>query len=233
MTIEVSQDTASVLSGLSRTLATDRTVDTTLAAIVGSAGRLLPGVRAVGISCLAADRRVMARAQSDPLVTSLDDLQTELQQGPCMQVLVNGEDRVRADDLRTDPRWPAFAHHALDQGISSVCSSRLFIDRATLGVLSLFAEEPGAFDETTATTCELLAAHAAVALGAVQREDQFNEAVRRRDVIGQAKGVLMSRHGVDEDTAFTTLVRFSQSQNLKLHEVAVRLMSTVTAAPPC
>jgi transcriptional regulator with GAF, ATPase, and Fis domain len=229
MTTNASRYTASALTSLSRTLATDRSVDATLTAIVRSATRLLPEVRAVGISYLASDHRVVARAQSDELVAELDQLQSELQHGPCIEVLVNGLDRIRADDLRSESRWREFADRAVERGVVSVCASRLFVGQSTLGVLSLYAAESDAFDETTAITCELLAAHAAVALGAVQREDQFKDAVRRRDVIGQAKGVLMSRHSIDEDTAFATLVRFSQTENLKLHDVAARLMTSVAA----
>ncbi|ALG08202.1 hypothetical protein H4W33_009869 [Kibdelosporangium phytohabitans] len=40
---------------------------------------------------------------------------------------------------------------------------------------------------------DLLSQHAAVALVGVTREQRLHEALRSRDVIGQAKGILMHR----------------------------------------
>jgi AmiR/NasT family two-component response regulator len=67
-----------------------------------------------------------------------------------------------------------------------------------------------------------------MALGGIRREQQFNLAVRHRDVIGQAKGVLMAQHGLDEETAFATLVQYSQKTHMKLYDVAVKLLDSVT-----
>jgi AmiR/NasT family two-component response regulator len=103
----------------------------------------------------------------------------------------------------------------------------LFVDSATLGNLSLFANEVDAFDESSVTVGGLYAAHAAVALSGIRREHQFDEAVRSRDIIGQAKGVLMAQHNLDEDTAFATLVRFSQQHHVKLYDVACQLLDSL------
>ena len=51
-----------------------------------------------------------------------------------------------------------------------------------------------------------------------------------RDLIGQAKGILMERFGVDVGTAFQMLVKSSQDTNMKLTAVAHWLTQT-TAAP--
>jgi GAF domain-containing protein len=221
------QDTAQLLGALARQLAADRTVEGTLDAIVNSAARTLHGVAAVGVSYLEGGKTVLARAQSDGLVTEVDDLQTRLRQGPCLQVLSGGGDMVRVDDLRSDDRWPQFAAGAVERGVRSVLAYRLFVEDATLGNLSLFAGEANAFDESAEIIGELFATHAAVALSGVRLEQQFNQAVRRRDVIGQAKGILMARHELDEETAFATLVRFSQTQHVKLYDVAVQLLDSL------
>jgi len=44
-------------------------------------------------------------------------------------------------------------------------------------------------------------------------------------VIGQAKGILMQRRGINADEAFDLLRRFSQELNVKLAEVAALLAS--------
>ena len=52
----------------------------------------------------------------------------------------------------------------------------------------------------------------------------LREALENRDVIGQAKGILMERHGISADEAFGRLVRISQDTNVKLHTVAEQLV---------
>jgi AmiR/NasT family two-component response regulator len=49
--------------------------------------------------------------------------------------------------------------------------------------------------------------------------------VRSRDVIGQAKGILMERRGLSADQAFDTLRRTSQELNVKLRDLATTLAS--------
>jgi GAF domain-containing protein len=227
MTSTVSQPIAQALSDLARALASDRSVDATLDAIVASAAQTVPGANTAGISYLAGSRKVSARAQSDPLITDVDDLQTAVQEGPCIEVLTVGCERVRADDLRAEPRWPRFCSGAVDHGVRSVLSIRLAVEDATVGVLSLFSDRPEAFDESSEIAAELFATHAAMALGGIRREQQLNLAIRHRDVIGQAKGVLMAQHGLDEETAFATLVKYSQQTHVKLYDVAVKLLESL------
>lgn len=52
---------------------------------------------------------------------------------------------------------------------------------------------------------------------------RFHEALASRDVIGQAKGILMERHGVGADEAFTTLRRASNRLNVRLRDIAQRV----------
>jgi hypothetical protein len=54
----------------------------------------------------------------------------------------------------------------------------------------------------------------------------MQDALGNRDVIGQAKGLLMERHGVTPDAAFGVLSRVSQAENMKLAEIARRLVDT-------
>jgi transcriptional regulator with GAF, ATPase, and Fis domain len=229
MTSAVAQPIAQALSGLARTLASDRSVDATLDAIVASAAQTVPGANTAGISYLEGHRKVTARAQSDPLITEVDDLQTVVQQGPCIEVLSVGCEQVRVDDLSSDTRWPAFCPAAVERGVRSVPSLRLSVEDVTVGVLSLFSDEPDAFDASSEIAGELFATHASMALGGIRREQQLNLAVRRRDVIGQAKGVLMAQHGLDEETAFATLVQYSQQTHVKLYDVAVKLLDSLKA----
>ena len=49
-------------------------------------------------------------------------------------------------------------------------------------------------------------------------------ALKSRDIIGQAKGILMERHGIEADEAFDRLVKMSQETNVKVREVAENLV---------
>lgn len=46
------------------------------------------------------------------------------------------------------------------------------------------------------------------------------------DLIGQAKGVLMTRHRITADAAFSLLTRHSQETNRKLRDVAADVATT-------
>lgn len=70
----------------------------------------------------------------------------------------------------------------------------------------------------------LFATHAAVELGHAHERQTLNEAVRTRQVIGQAIGIIMERYNVHEDRAFAFLVRASSHANIKLRSVAQELV---------
>ena len=53
---------------------------------------------------------------------------------------------------------------------------------------------------------------------------QLRRALQSRDVIGQAKGILMERRGISADEAFAVLRAASQSLNVKLTQVAQTLV---------
>ena len=70
----------------------------------------------------------------------------------------------------------------------------------------------------------------AVALAEVQQRTRMERALHNRDLIGQAKGILMHRHGVGAEAAFAMLRTHSQHTNSKLLVVAGRVVETGTLA---
>ncbi len=103
---------------------------------------------------------------------------------------------------------------------------QLFVEGDQLGGLNLYAGGPGAFDDESQDIGQMLAAHAAVAVAGAEREENLRSAVSSRDVIGQAKGILMERHELTADQAFAVLARVSQELNRKLADVARELTDT-------
>ena len=125
--------------------------------------------------------------------------------------------------METETRWPRFTRRAFDLGVRSMLSFQLFTDDS-LGALNLFSRESHAFTAESEHVGTLFASHAAIALRGAQQEKQLNETLVTRDLIGQAKGILMERHQIDGHTAFEMLVKASQNSNTKLIDVATFLI---------
>jgi GAF domain-containing protein len=198
--------------------------ESVLETITAGAVAIVPGVRWAGVS-LVHGRVVEPRVPSDPLVTKLDVLQSELDEGPCLTALREHR-TVHIDDMSTERQWRHFAQAAMALGVHSSLSFQLFVDDGTLGAINLYAERPGVFDEDSFLYGEILAQHASVALAGSQASEQFDRALASRDVIGQAKGIIMERFGVDDVEAFALLTRLSQESNTKLLEVAKGVIET-------
>lgn len=191
--------------------------------IVDAALSEIDGARWVGIT-LVEGKKLHTVAQTDELVAEIDKVQYRTEDGPCVNSL-RKHVTVRSDDLREETRWPKFARAALHHGVVSVLSFQLFVDRDNLGALNIYADRPGAFgaDESIGL---LFASHAAIALKAGSTVHNLRLALEHRDVIGQAKGILMERHKVNAQQAFDMLVYASQAAHRKLHDVADHLAAT-------
>nr|WP_234806117.1 GAF and ANTAR domain-containing protein [Mycolicibacterium celeriflavum] len=195
-----------------------------LGEVVLSAVHVVPGARWAGIS-LIEGRRVESRAPTDRIVAELDDLQSTFDQGPCLSAL-REHHTVKIDDVTADERWPRFAKAAAERGVRSILAFRLFVRGGSLGALNLYGDETNGFDDDSIAIGEVLAQHASVALAAVAAESQFQRAIDSRDLIGQAKGLLMQRNNVDGMHAFRMLTRASQDTNTKVIDIARWLVET-------
>jgi hypothetical protein len=209
-----------------------RDLDETLSQIVSAAVNLVPSADAGGIS-MVEDGVVTSRNPTDPGVTELDRLQSELHEGPCISALEDpAEDGViLADDLAAEDatRWPRFSPAAVASGYRSVLSTQLQAREGGRAALNLYAAGARAFDQDARQTAALFALQATMLLYGSEAVRGLNRAVESRDVIGQAKGILIERHGIDDTKAFQMLVSASQDTNIKLVEVARWLVSDTIA----
>ncbi len=105
---------------------------------------------------------------------------------------------------------------------------QLFVHDEDLGALNLVARRPRAFTDESERIGLLFASHAAVAVAGAQDRNHITAALGSRDVIGQAKGILMERYKITAEMAFALLAKTSQDANRKLHEVAEHLTRTGT-----
>jgi GAF domain-containing protein len=229
MTGQGERDLAELLSEVARTLQAEHGVEDTLHAIVVSAADTIAGADHVGVSSVRRRRLIETVARTDELVDTVDKVQYETGEGPCMDAAWE-QGTFRVDDLTTETRWPRFGPAALNLGIRSILAFRLYVTGDDLGALNIYSGEPAAFDDDSQHVGQLFAAHAAVALAGSRREHQLNDALSSRDLIGQAKGILMQRHRVSGDNAFQILIKASQDSNIKLREVATFLVEHAEAA---
>jgi hypothetical protein len=200
-----------------------RDMEQTLAQIVASAVDTIPAVEAGSIS-MTEDGQITPRHPTSEKIGKLDDIQSQLGEGPCITAIIEPPESgiVVAHDLAgaDAERWPHFAPRAVEFGYRALMSTQLSIDGGVRAALNLYASAPNSFDEHARTLAGLFGTQAALLLYGANQATHLQRAVDSRDVIGQAKGILMERFDVDDGAAFQMLVHSSQNTNMKLTEVA-------------
>ncbi|OBK92518.1 histidine kinase [Mycobacterium asiaticum] len=213
------------MATLAQTVALPNKVDDILATVTATAVELIPGADTAGVLLIRANGKFESVGDVTELPAKLDALQHDLEEGPCAQAAL-ADTIVRTDDFRSETRWPSYAPAAVELGVLSGLSFKLFTAERTAGALNLFAFQPHAFDAEAETVGAVLAAHAAAAIMAGRHDEQMQAALASRDRIGQAKGIIMERYGVDEVRAFEMLRVLSQEGNDKLVDIAHRVIET-------
>jgi GAF domain-containing protein len=193
--------------------------------IVKLAVAMVPGADEATITMVRQDRHCYSAAATSTLASAFDVLQDETGEGPCLDAIWHQE-TVRVDDLGADPRWPVLGPRAAERGIGSMLCFQLFVHRDTLGALDLLARATSSFTDESEHVGLLLASHAAIAAADAQHLEHVTSALVNRDIIGQAKGILMERLKITSDQAFAVLAKVSQDTNRKLSAVAEDLART-------
>lgn len=193
--------------------------------VVRAAVALIPGAEEGSISVVTGRRDVTSQHPSGELPAQVDALQTETGQGPCLDAAYEHE-TVRVPDMATEDRWPKFAARASALGAASMLSIQLWVENDNLGALNLYSRTAESFTDESEHVGLLFASHAAIAFAGADKAHHLNIGLARRDLIGQAKGILMERFKITADQAFAILVRTSQGANRKLYDVVEELVAT-------
>jgi GAF domain-containing protein len=226
----VESDTRSAASAvlmvaqLATELADAPTLEELLERALGLAIDIVPGCEQAGISLLQ-DRVVETPASVGDLAERCDKLQEQLGDGPCVTALLEA-DTIRIDDVLSDDRWPEFSAGAAKAGLRSMLACRLATQRDKLGALNMYSTEPDAFTAESEAMAIGYAAHVSLALSALDREANLRRAMKSRELIGQAMGILMERHRLTASQAFDVMVHASQRTNVKLRSIAEELVRT-------
>jgi len=218
-------DLAQRMAELARAVAAPRSMNDVLCDVTTTALELIPGADASGVLLLGKGGTFESLGDTSELPGKLDELQVRYQEGPCVQAAVD-DLIVRAEDFRKEERWPRYSKAAVELGVLSSVSFKLYTGDRTAGALNLFSFTSNAFDGEAETIGSVLAAHAAAAILSSRQSEQLQSALTTRDRIGQAKGIIMERYGVDDVRAFEMLRQLSQDSNTRLADVAQRVIDT-------
>ncbi|MCZ4553121.1 GAF and ANTAR domain-containing protein [Gordonia rubripertincta] len=197
--------------------------DALLAEITGSAVQLIDGAVSAGITVTKKRKVVDTLAPTDDDAREFDLIQQQAGQGPCLDAAWQHR-TVRVPNLLNDGRWPALAAEIRDRSpIRASVSYELFTHTEGMGALNVYATKAHAITDSEVEKGYALAAHAALVFDAARKYDQFQSALASRDIIGQAKGMIMERFNIGADAAFELLTKLSQDSNVTVAEISRQL----------
>jgi GAF domain-containing protein len=198
--------------------------DTVIAELAEHAALEIPGAKYAGVTVTRNHKTIETPAATHPYPVLLDAIQQRHEEGPCLTSAWEKK-TIHIADLEKDFRWPKYRRDALaETPVRSIMAFQLFIADRSMGALNVYAEESGAFDQETEEMGLIFATHSAVAWNSARRDEQFRQALATRDVIGQAKGMIMERYGIGAIQAFEMLRKLSQDSNVPLSQVAQELV---------
>ena len=197
-----------------------------LDAICRTAVEVIPGADHACISTLDDRQQLRTQAASDDVARLMDKLESEAQEGPCLDSIV--EDSVQHDaDISDGTKWPRLAELTLSRTpVRGMVGYQLMDGLGSRAAFNVFSDTPGALTQEAADVGAVLAAFTSVALAAAERQntaDNLRRGLESNREIGKAVGLLMAAHKVDDEEAFQILRSASSRTNTKLAELAKRI----------
>jgi GAF domain-containing protein len=233
----VGDELAAVHARLAGILLTEQTMETALQLITSLATDTLAGSLGSGVTLMRADGLPATSAATDPLVDTLDQLQYELGEGPCLTAWA-ATAIVRSDDLTAEDRWPTWSRRAAQLDMRAVLSAPLEAGGASFGAVKVYSSTPAAYDERSEDLLRRFADQAAIFVSNVHTAqtaqrigDELKKTLWSRDVIATARGIVMARKGLDSDGANRQLFALARRARIPLRELAERIVAAAPARP--
>jgi GAF domain-containing protein len=193
------------------------------------------------VSCavtLSRHHRTTTAAWSNPAARLFDEIQHGFGEGPCLHAMTTGT-TVLVRDTRTDPRWPEYGHAIASMGQFSVLGVTLTLDAGAAAALNVFVAAPDIFDAAAVQKAEQFAAQAekalrlAVRIGMQQKlAADLRAAMESRTAIDLAAGIIMGQNRCSQAEAMSILTKASSGRNLKLRDVAEKLVASFAPESP-
>ena len=221
-------DPATVFAALAEIIYQGSDATQMYAAICVAATLIVPGCDHASLMVKRDDRYVTVGASSQ-LAHRVDDLERRSGDGPCIDAIEEETPQIEPD-LTKPNQWPHFAARLVEETpVRGAMGFRLLIDKRKAAALNLFSETPNQFDTEAAGRAAVLASFASVAINAIAHGEDATSLRRgllSNREIGKAVGMLMMLHDMNEDDAFDLLRRHSQSLNIKLADVARKVIES-------
>jgi GAF domain-containing protein len=170
---------------------------------------------------------------STVLAAEVDQIQFEVGVGPCLEALREGTP-LYVPDLADDDRWGEYGPRAAQRGAASCVSVPVVVRGETVAVFKVYAAQRDGLSagqrRTAALTAQEIAGGFALAVHVTSQAaelDDLTALMAHRRVIDLALGICMQRVQVPAETAFGLLRQQSQHRNVKLHEVAAEVVSSI------
>lgn len=221
---------AATFVALADTLVDDFDIVDLLEQLVAKCLELL-GVTAAGLLLLDQHGHLVVVASSSEEARLLEIFQIQNNEGPCLECVRTGL-AVTSERLEAArDRWPQFVPAATRAGYRSVAAVPMRLRTQIIGALNLFSEGEGAIGDQDKSLARALADVATI--GILQQRsvhqgrvltDQLQHALNSRVVVEQAKGILAERHNLSVTDAYERLRRHARDHNLKVSELAGRLV---------
>lgn len=223
------------LTKIAGLLVSQEKLEAILELVVSLTSRTVPAADGVSVT-LARDGRYWTAVHANEVTRRVDSWQYATSEGPCLEAAKHGT-TFFVPDLATDDRWRAFSAMAIEEGMHGVLSIPFRPMGEPIGTLNIYSMRAEAFTESDVETASMFAEQAAIVIAnsvayatVEQRNGQLREAVESRELIGQAKGVLMEREKCSSEEAFQILKQVSQRTNRKLRLVAQDVLDSIQSA---
>lgn len=209
------------------------TLDEALYRLVVSCRDAIPPCKDASITLAHGARKRTAAATSE-LALRIDEWEYAADVGPCIDALRDGDEHY-VPTLAEASVYPGLGQVLEDAGVASTIGLPLTVGEHVVGALNVYAATPNAFDDGRwRNAARVVAAQAAAAVHNLRLFDahrslaeQTQQAMASRAVIEQAKGVLMAQSRCSADAAFGRLCDASQRENVKLRDIAQRIVDSV------
>lgn len=211
------------LASLTREFADCGSLDETLQRIVDRAEEYLDACDGVSMMFIRGGRYISSPAYSSKVAYDSDLAQYNTGQGPCLGAIAEHKTIV-IDDLEQEQRWPQYRERALQLGVRSMLSLQLFVTGETLGALDMYSKKPHAFDRRSVALGQVFASHASVAMKAAIEMAGLEQTMESRDLIAQARGIIMEGEQVTFAQALERLHELSAARGLSITEVAHQIV---------
>jgi GAF domain-containing protein len=193
-------------------------------------------VDGAGLMLADADHHLRSVAASDQRLEHLEELQIRHAEGPCLDAY-DTKELVGAENLEQDNRWPAFRAEAVQRRVRAVLASPLPYNQDAVGVVAVLSEQRHPWSPEGELALLALTDLAALLIASMMQGErqtelaaQLNGALKSRQVIEQAKGVLVGTQGVTPREAYQQLRAQARAQRRKLADLCAEVVARASGS---